>query len=129
MTPRRWLGITTPDWCIFSEAPRQGSRGGFHLLRSAQHQIETLVPKNMFREPLTRWPFRLFALRVPCGLGDLRPDDWQVGVAVMRRRGLGGLDGVADAVCESCGAAHAQAPNRDCPVAARRWLWLPRALR
>lgn len=22
MTPRRWLGITTPDWCIFSEAPR-----------------------------------------------------------------------------------------------------------
>ena len=22
MTPRRWLGITTPDWCISSEAPR-----------------------------------------------------------------------------------------------------------
>ena len=22
MTPRRWLGITTPTWCIWSDAPR-----------------------------------------------------------------------------------------------------------
>ena len=28
MTPRPRLGITTPDWCIFSEAPRYVDSGG-----------------------------------------------------------------------------------------------------